>query len=99
MPKCTSNEIEFGGLGRRQIVANFDGGEISSEGGLMLLRQVDRKIGLTRSVVKVLCVAYQTFVAHADRAAPLRAMPGLGRFERSRPPAPRPGNANSPRHD
>jgi len=46
MPKCTSNEIRFGRLGRRQIFANFDGGDISAEGGVMLLRQVDRKTGL-----------------------------------------------------
>ena len=54
MPNCTRDEIRFGRLGRRQIIANFDGGDISSEGGLMLLGQVDRKIGLTKAVSKVL---------------------------------------------
>lgn len=48
MPKCTANQIQFGRLGRRIIEANFNGGDISFDGGLMLLRQVDRRIGLTR---------------------------------------------------
>jgi hypothetical protein len=55
MPKCTSNEIDFGRFGRRQIVANFDGGEISSEAGVMLLRQVDRKIGLSAALSRAFC--------------------------------------------
>lgn len=54
MPKCTSNEVEFGRLGRREISANFEGGDISTEGGVLLLRQVDRKIGLTKAIARVL---------------------------------------------
>lgn len=54
MPKCTADRIEFGRLGRRVIEANFDGGDISSDGGLLLLRQVDERIGLTRAVAAVL---------------------------------------------
>jgi hypothetical protein len=30
------------------VAANFDGGAISSDGGLLLLRQADRRLGLTR---------------------------------------------------
>jgi len=44
MPKCTQGKIDFGRLGRRVIEADFSGGELSSDGGLMLLRQVDRHI-------------------------------------------------------
>lgn len=54
MPNCTKSEVNFGRLGRREISANFDGGDISTEGGVLLLRQVDRKIGLTKAVAKVL---------------------------------------------
>jgi hypothetical protein len=36
------------------IEANFDGGDISSDGGLLLLRQVDERIGLTHAVAAVL---------------------------------------------
>jgi hypothetical protein len=54
MPKCTADQMNFGRLGRRQIEANFEGGAISSDGGLMLLRQVDRRIGLSAAVAAAL---------------------------------------------
>ena len=54
MPKCTANELEFGRLGRRVIEANFGGGAISSDGGVMLLRQVDRLIGLSAQAASAL---------------------------------------------
>jgi len=41
--------MQFGRLGRRVIEADFDGGDLSSDGGLMLLRQVDQRIGLSRA--------------------------------------------------
>lgn len=36
------------------IEANFEGGALSSDGGLMLLRQVDRKLGLSAAVADAL---------------------------------------------
>lgn len=54
MPKCTAESIEFGRLGRRIIEANFQGGDISSDGGLMLLHQTDKRIGLTRAAAAAL---------------------------------------------
>lgn len=54
MPNCTRGEMEFGRLGRCKIEANFEGGALSSDGGLMLLRQVDRRIGLSRAVAEAL---------------------------------------------
>jgi hypothetical protein len=49
MPKCTNNRIEFGRVGRRVIEADFSGGDLSSDAGVLLLRQVDRHIGLSRA--------------------------------------------------
>lgn len=54
MPNCTAEQMSFGRLGRRQIEANFEGGALSSDSGLMLLRQVDRRIGLSRAVAMAL---------------------------------------------
>lgn len=69
MPKCTSNEIRLGRLGRREIIANFDGGDISTEGGVLLLRQVDRKIGLTMAVARILSDGrYPARIKHDLRA-------------------------------
>ena len=53
MPKCTEAPIEFGRVGRRVVEASFDGGDIVSDGGSVLLRQVDDRIGLTRAAARV----------------------------------------------
>ena len=49
MPKCTQDKIDFGRLDRRVIEADFSGGDLSSDGGLLLLRQVDEQLGLSRA--------------------------------------------------
>jgi hypothetical protein len=54
MPKCTEDRIEFGKLGRRLIEADFSGGDLSSDGGMILLKQADERIGLTRAAAAVL---------------------------------------------
>lgn len=54
MPKCTADQIEFGRLGRRVVEANFEGGAISSDGGLLLLREVDQRLGLLEAVAGIL---------------------------------------------
>jgi hypothetical protein len=46
--------FEFPALGRRKIESNFAGGQVSSDGGLMLLRQVDRLLGFTKQVDRLL---------------------------------------------
>jgi len=42
--------LSFGRLGRRVIEGDFSGGVISSDAGMLLLRQVDQRIGLSRQV-------------------------------------------------
>jgi len=54
MPKCTVDQIEFGRFGRRVVEANFEGGAISSDGGLLMLRQVEQRLGLLGAVAKTL---------------------------------------------
>ena len=44
--ECKAGRLEFQGFGRRQVVAGFDGGRISSDGGLLLLREVAQHTGL-----------------------------------------------------
>ena len=50
MPDCTESRMQFGRLGRRVIEADFDGGDLSSDGGLMLLRQINQSIKLSRGM-------------------------------------------------
>ena len=45
---CISTQIEFEGVGTRKLVASFDAEHITSDGGVVLLYQVDRKFGLLR---------------------------------------------------
>ena len=44
--ECTPTQLEFHALGRRNVVGRFDGGRITSDGGGLLLREVDQRIGL-----------------------------------------------------
>ncbi len=46
MTECNQSSFGFKGCGRREIVARFDGGTISSDGGAFLLRQVDKRLNL-----------------------------------------------------
>ena len=47
--KCPKG-IGFSRVNGRRIQADFDGGDISTDGGLLLVEQVDRKLGLTGKV-------------------------------------------------
>jgi len=42
----------FTDLASRQVVADFSGGTLSSDAGALLLRQVDRNLGLTRTLAR-----------------------------------------------
>lgn len=44
---CSQQALLFQDLGQRKVVADFTGGHLSSDGGVLLLRQVDRNLGLT----------------------------------------------------
>ena len=46
MTECSQSSFGFEALGSREIVARFDGGTISSDGGAFLLRQTDRRLNL-----------------------------------------------------
>lgn len=47
--------MDFGRLGRRVVQGCFDGGSMTSDGGVMLLGQVDRKLGLMDAAAR--CIA------------------------------------------
>jgi hypothetical protein len=46
MTECTQSSFEFGGAWSRSVMARFDGGRITSDAGGLLLREVERRIGL-----------------------------------------------------
>jgi hypothetical protein len=45
---CSGIQLEFEGLGRRQVVADFTGGHVTSDGGVLLVREVAERTGLLR---------------------------------------------------
>lgn len=50
MTVCTKDLLLFPALNRRKIALNWQGGSISSDGGVLLLQQMDKKLGLLESV-------------------------------------------------
>ena len=60
-------KLHFSPLSRRLVEASFTGGHITSDAGLLLLREVDRQHGLTRRLAKIV----------PDRRDPGRVQHGL----------------------
>ncbi len=54
MTKCYQRTYEFPRVNRRVVEAGFDGGDITSDGGVLLLRQADRLLGLSKAVAAAL---------------------------------------------
>jgi hypothetical protein len=46
MTECNQSSFGFEACGKKDIVARFDGGTISSDGGALLLRQTDQRLNL-----------------------------------------------------
>ena len=51
---CNKPIIQFTPLARRDVIAQFDAGAISSDGGAILLREVDRRINLLDRVDRLI---------------------------------------------
>ncbi len=50
MTECNTTTVDFTPLGRRQVVADFLGGRLTSDAGALLLREVDRRLGLLDAI-------------------------------------------------
>jgi len=75
---CSRQPMLFQDLGARQIVADFSGGTLSSDGGVLLLRQVDINLGLTQTLAQ--CFGdqrQQVFVDHSVRQLLTQRIYGL----------------------
>jgi hypothetical protein len=46
--QCIPEQLEFQGLGRRNVVTDFSGGRITSDAGGLLLREVEKGTGILR---------------------------------------------------
>jgi Transposase DDE domain group 1 len=50
MTQCKRQKLVLSRLGRRRVEADFSGGRLSSNAGLLLVREIDRKLGLLDAV-------------------------------------------------
>ena len=46
--ECKGEQLNFQAVGRREVVAKFDGGQLSSDGGGLLLRETERRTGIIK---------------------------------------------------
>ena len=46
--QCSESSFQFQPLGNRDVVAQFNGGDITSDAGALLLRQVEQRTGIVR---------------------------------------------------
>src|SRR5688572_26967762 len=54
MTNCNASKIEFPGFSRLKVEAEFVKEEITSDGGVLLLREIDRKLKLTERLSKLI---------------------------------------------
>ena len=40
--ECTSSSYDFGRVSQRKLLADFSGGDLTSDGGLLLIREIDK---------------------------------------------------------
>jgi len=50
MTNCNTKNISFSPCKRKKVEVNFNGGDVTSDGGVLFLREIDRKIGLTKQI-------------------------------------------------
>ena len=54
MTQCNHEAFSFSNCRKRQVMGNFIGEPVSSNGGSLLVREVDRRMGLTTAVARAL---------------------------------------------
>lgn len=78
MTDCSGQALLFSDLGARAVVADFTGGLLSSDGGVLLLRQIDRGLGLTRHLAGCFQTARDArFVDHSVEQLVAQRLYGL----------------------
>ena len=78
MRKIQGKRLSFSSTKGRQVEADFTGGQVSSDGGLLLAREVDRKLDLIRRVARRLSDERQGGkVVHANETMLRQRVMGL----------------------
>lgn len=61
---CKNQPLLFQDLGSRKVVTDFSGGTLSSDGGVLLLRQIDQGLGLSQALAN--CFEDRRDLRYAD---------------------------------
>jgi len=69
MTKCDRENIEFSSLKSKKILADFNGGKLTSDTGALLLREIDRRLGLIEAISNGIDdPRHPSFTQHDQRA-------------------------------
>src|SRR5208283_2188729 len=75
---CKEQPLLFQDLGSRKVAADFSGGTLSSDGGVLLLRQVDINLGLTQCLAQCFRDSrQQVYLDHSVRQLLAQRLYGL----------------------
>lgn len=50
--ECIPHQFNLGNLKGRKVIANFEGGRITSDAGIVLIAELDKKLGVTASALR-----------------------------------------------
>src|SRR5258708_39204453 len=75
---ATNHPLPFDDLGSRPVQADVSGGHLSSDGGALLLRQIDRGLGMSRALAQCFYdTRVQVFVDHSVEELLAQRLEGL----------------------
>lgn len=67
MTDCTKAQLSLPGFDRRPIQVNFEGGDVTSDAGVLLLSEVERGLGLLSRVSRHLCdPRHRSYIRHGS---------------------------------
>jgi hypothetical protein len=82
MTERTTKPLAFSSIYRRELVAEFTAGHITSDAGLLLLREADKQVGLIDALdAAIPDPRNPELVTHPQRSAELASSPTLCRLE------------------
>jgi hypothetical protein len=79
MTDCNTQSILFSSLGSKKICADFNGGSLTSDAGALLLREVDKRLGVIDAINK--CIPdprNEFFIVHQQKTMLAQRIFGIG---------------------
>jgi hypothetical protein len=78
MTDCNTQPLLFASLGSKKVQADFKGGSLTSDAGALLLRQVDKKLGLLDALDRCLPdPRHVSYTTHAQKTLPAQRIFGI----------------------